>query len=191
MGRSSDRRGILLRVLSSLSELLVQKIALPLIRFSQRTLSKGPGKRLLRGRLRNEVESEMAEGLLRWLVRGMGWVSRIDEEFSRDITGFVARYQFTTADKSVQVAVLFDGKKRRVVERLIGDPDVTATFFERKDLINYLMAVLREYHRGGEPPDALMLVLRHKVKIEGNVSYMMKFLYMANHAQLLLTGGLP
>lgn len=129
--------------------------------------------------------------MLKWLVKWMDWVSEIDKEFNNDINRFVGHYQFMTADKSVQVAVLFNGKRREVIEGLIRDPDVTAVFFKVTDLINYVLAALKEYHPGGEPPDALMLVLRHKVKIEGNVSYMMKFLYMANHVQLFVTGGLP
>jgi len=195
MGRSSDQRGKqqgrLSRMLSSLLELLIQKIALRLISFSRRVLFKGLGKRFLSRGMRKELESEMAEGLLRWLVRGMGWISNIDDQFSKDINGFAGRYQFMTADKSVQVAVLFNRKERRVIEGSINDADVTAVFFERKDLIDYLVSVLREYHRKGEPPDAMKLILRHRVKIEGNVSYMMRFLYMANHVQLFVTGGLP
>ena len=195
MGKSSKRQGLRVRMMSFLAELLIHRIALRLISFSRRVLLNGLGKRVLRGRMRSrmrkEVEGEIAEGLLRWLVRGMGWVSSIDDQFSKDINGFVGHYQFMTADKSIQVAVLFDRKKRTVIEGSIRDADVTAVFFEGKDLVNYLMAVLREYHRKGEPPDALDLILHHKVKIDGNVSYMMKFLYMANHVKLFATGGLP
>ena len=129
--------------------------------------------------------------MLKWLVKWMDYVSDIDKEFSNDINRFVGHYQFMTADKSVQVAVLFNGKRREVIEGLIRDPDVTAVFFRVTDLINYVVAALKECHPGGEPPDALMLVLHHKVKIEGNVSYMMKFLYMANHVQLFVTGRVP
>lgn len=193
---------ILSRWQSRLLRKLLQKILPVTGSFLERTLVKAPREMLVKGprkrwagfrlrRLRKRVQNEAAEELLKWLVKWMNYVSDIDEEFNNDINRFVGHYQFMTADKSVQVAVLFNGKRREVIEGLIRDPDVTAVFFRVTDLINYVLAALKECHPGGEPPDALMLVLRHKVKIEGNVSYMMKFLYMANHVQLFVTGRVP
>jgi len=42
-----------------------------------------------------------------------------------------------------------------------------------------------------EDRDILRLLLNNEVVLKGNVNYMLKFGYMANHLQLALTGGLP
>jgi hypothetical protein len=47
--------------------------------------------------------------------------------------------------------------------------------------MNYLLATDR---------DILKMLLNNEVVLKGNVNYMMKFGYMANHLQLALTGSL-
>lgn len=128
------------------------------------------------------LESEAAEEFLELLLKLMSLVFKIDEDFRRNIKGFRGRYQFRSVDNSVTVAALFTGKGLKVKERLIPDPDATVIFKDGKSLMNYLLATDR---------DILRLVLNNEVVLKGNVNYVLKFGYMANHLQLALTGRLP
>ena len=128
------------------------------------------------------LESEAAEEFLELLLKLMSLAFKIDKDFRRNIKGFRGRYQFRSVDNSVTVAALFTGKGLKVKERLIPDADVTVIFKDGKSLLNYLLATDR---------DILRLVLNNEVVLKGNVNYVLKFGYMANHLQLALTGRLP
>lgn len=128
------------------------------------------------------LEGEAAEEFLELLLKLMSLAFKIDKDFRRNIKGFRGRYQFRSVDNSVTVAALFTGKSLKVKERLIPDADVTVIFKDGKSLMNYLLATDR---------DILRLVLNNEVVLKGNVNYILKFGYMANHLQLALTGRLP
>ncbi len=128
------------------------------------------------------LESEVAEEFLKLLLRLMGLAFKLDKDFRQNIEGFTGRYQFRSIDNSVTVAALFMGKKLKVREKLIPDADVSVIFKDARSLMNYLLATDR---------DILRLVLNNEVQLQGNVNYMFKFGYMANHLQLALTGKLP
>lgn len=128
------------------------------------------------------LESEAAEEFLELLLKLMSLVFKLDKDFRRNINGFRGRYQFRSVDNSVTVAALFTGKGLKVEERLIPDADVTVIFKDGKSLLNYLLTTDR---------DILRLVLNNEVVLKGNVNYVLKFGYMANHLQLALTGRLP
>lgn len=127
------------------------------------------------------LESETAEEFLKLLLKLMSLSFKIDEDFCRNITGFTGRYQFRSIDDSVTIAALFTGKDLKVKERLIPDADVSVIFKDSKSLMNYLLATDR---------DILRLVLNNEVVLKGNINYMLKFGYMADHIQLALTGKL-
>jgi hypothetical protein len=128
------------------------------------------------------VQSEAAEEFLELLLKLMSLAFKIDKDFRRNIKGFKGRYQFRSVDNSVTVAALFTGKGLEVKERLIADADVSVIFKDSRSLMNYLLATDR---------DILRLVLNNEVVLKGNMNYMLKFGYMANHLQLALTGRLP
>lgn len=127
------------------------------------------------------LESETAEEFLELLLKLMSLSFKIDEDFYRNIKGFTGRYQFRSIDNSVTIAALFTGKDLKVKERLIPDADVSVIFKDSKSLMNYLLATDR---------DILRLVLNNEVVLKGNINYMLKFGYMADHIQLALTGKL-
>ena len=133
-------------------------------------------------RFRKCLESEVAEEFLELLLKLMSLAFKIDKDFRRNIQGFTGRYQFRSADNSVTIAAVFTGKDLTVKERLIQDANVSVIFKDGKSLMNYLIATDR---------DILRLLLNNEVVLKGNVNYMLKFGYMANHLQLALTGGLP
>jgi hypothetical protein len=132
------------------------------------------------------LESEIAEEFLKLLLKVMSLTFRVNPEYRRNIDGFTGRYQFRSADNSVTVAALFTGKGLKVKEELITDPDVSVIFKDGKSLMNYLRSYL--LGRGG---DVLKLVLNNELVLKGNVNYVYKFFYIANHLQLALTGRLP
>lgn len=139
-------------------------------------------KRRVERRFLECLEIGVAEELLELLLRLMGLAFKIDKDFRQNIMGFTGRYQFRSIDNSVTVAALFTGKKLKVREKLIPDADILVIFKDGKSLMNYLLATDR---------DILRLVLNNEVQLKGNVNYIFKFIYMANHLQLALTRKLP
>ena len=128
------------------------------------------------------LESEVAEEFLELLLKLMRLAFKLDKDFRRNINGFTGRYQFRSTDNSVTIAAVFTGKDLKVKERLIPDADVSVIFKDGKSLMNYLLAADR---------DILRLLLNNEVVLKGNVNYILKFGYIANHLQLALTGRLP
>jgi len=139
-------------------------------------------QRRVERRLLKCLESEVAEEFLKLLLKLMSLAFKIDEDFRRNITGFTGRYQFRSVDNSITVAALFTGKGLKVKEGLIPDADVSLIFKDGKSLMSYLLATDR---------DILRLLLNNEAVLKGNVNYIFKFAYMANHLQLALTGRLP
>jgi hypothetical protein len=133
------------------------------------------------------VENEIAQDFLTLLLKVMSLAFRVNPEYRRNIDGFTGRYQFRSANNKVKVAAMFTGKGLKVKRgRLIKDPDVTVIFKDGKSIMNYLRSYLL-----GMGGDVLKLVLKNEVVIKGNVNYVYRFFYMANHVQLALTGRLP
>ncbi|MBT9169120.1 MAG: hypothetical protein DDT19_02472 [Syntrophomonadaceae bacterium] len=124
------------------------------------------------------LQSEIAKEFLRLLLKLMSLALKGDEKFRRNIKGFRGRYQFRSVDNSVTVAAVFTGKGLEVKETLLPDADVSIIFKDSKSLMKYLLATDR---------DILRLLLNNKVVVKGNMNYMFKFEYMANHLQLVLT----
>jgi hypothetical protein len=139
-------------------------------------------RRRVERRFQKCLESEAAEEFLELLLKLMSLAFKVDKDFRRNIEGFKGRYQFRSVDNSVTVAALFTGKGLKVKERSIPDADVTVIFKDGKSLLNYLLATDR---------DILRLVLNNEVVLKGNVNYVLKFGYMANHLQLALSGRMP
>lgn len=139
-------------------------------------------KRRIEQRFLKCLESEAAEEFLELLLRLMSLTFKIDANFRKNITGFTGRYQFRSVDNSVTTAAVFTGKDLKVKEKLLPDADISVIFKDSRSLMNYLLATDR---------DILRLLLNNEVVLRGNINYMFKFGYLANHLQLALTGRLP
>lgn len=133
-------------------------------------------------RLEECLESEAAEDFLQIILSLMRLAFKLDKDFRQNIIGFVGKYQFRSTDNSVTVAAIFNGKDMKVKKRLIPDANVSVIFKDGRALLNYLLTTDR---------DILRMLLNNEVVLKGNVNYMMKFGYMANHLQLALSGRLP
>ncbi|MDD5093494.1 MAG: hypothetical protein PHV74_03820 [Dehalococcoidia bacterium] len=128
------------------------------------------------------MESEAAEEFLKLLLKLMSLAYKVDKDFRRNIMGFNGSYQFRSRDKSITVAATFSENGLKVKEKLIPNPDVSVIFKDARSLMTYLLSMDR---------DILKLVLNNEVMIKGNLNYMLKFGYMANHLQLAVTGKQP
>lgn len=127
------------------------------------------------------LASEFAEDFLLLLLNGMSAVFLFDPNFRRNIEHFQGRYQFKSKDGLITVAALFGNNRLKVREEEIPDPDITVYFKDGKALMAYLLT---------PKPDILGSILRQEVSLDGNLSYLYKFAYMAKRLQLMATGAL-
>jgi len=128
----------------------------------------------------DSLESEFAEGFLETLLKLMGLVLLLDQNYKRNIEGFKGRYQFLSSDDEITVAAIFDDDAMDVREEVISDPNITVIFKNGKALMNYLLS---------PKPDVLGSMLRQEVRLDGNLNYLYKFAYMAKRLQLMATGA--
>ncbi|MGB5983843.1 MAG: hypothetical protein WBG37_00950, partial [Desulfobacterales bacterium] len=96
-----------------------------------------------------------------------------------NIEDFNGRYLFRSRDNRITVGAVFQNETLKVKQKAIENTDVTVTFRNAKALMNYLLS---------PKPDILDSILSQDVTINGNLSYLYKFAYMAKHLQLMAMG---
>jgi len=131
-------------------------------------------------RLRKCLESRTARDSLGVILGLMRLAFKLDEDFRRNITGFEGVYQFRSPDNSIARAVIFDGKGMVIRKAVVPGANVELIFKDERALLNYLL---------GPERDIPKMLFDNEVVLKGNLNYMMKFGYMANHLQLALGGG--
>jgi len=140
------------------------------------------GEQLLR-----TLESETAETFLEILL-GFMWIKfKLDSDFHENITveNFRGSYKFRTRNRrgrQVKVLVEFDHGEMEIREDIDAEATVTVTFENGRALRNFLLS---------PKPDILGCILRNEVVTSGNLNYLNKFAFMANHMMLEVTGDLP
>jgi len=142
-------------------------------------LLRNPRVRRLQARFLKSLEPEFAEEILELLLRLMSLVLLAHRGFRKNIEGFKGRYLFRSRDNEITVAAIFENNRLRVKEAVIDDTDLTVTFRDAKALLTYLFS---------PKPDILGSLLRQDVVIDGNLNYLYKFAYMANHLRLMAAG---
>ena len=130
----------------------------------------------------NALEDEAAETFLEMLLLFMRLKFMFDPSYRRNIENFKGRYQFKSIDNKITVLVEFDNGKMDIKETLSEDVDVTVIFKDGRSLMNFLLSQNRDVLRG---------LLNNEINVNGNLNYIYKFAFMANHLQLELTGNLP
>ena len=130
----------------------------------------------------NALEDEAAETFLEMLLLFMKLKFMFDPSYRRNIENFKGRYQFRSRDGGITVLVEFDNEKMDIKETLSEDVDVTVIFKDGRSLMNFLLSQNRDVLRG---------LLNNEINVNGNLNYIYKFAFMANHLQLELTGNLP
>jgi len=105
-----------------------------------------------------------------------------DPSYRKNIENFKGRYQFRSRDGGITVLVEFDNGKMDIKETLSEDVNITVIFKDGRSLMNFLLSQNRDVLRG---------FLNNEIIVNGNLNYIYKFAFMANHLQLELTGNLP
>ncbi len=136
----------------------------------------------IRERFLKSLEDETAETSLEMLLLFMKLKFMLDPSYRKNIENFKGCYQFKSKDGGVTVLVEFDNGKMGIKETRADDVDVTCTFKDGRALMNFLLSKDR---------DILRRLLNNEVVLTGNLNYIFKFAFMANHLQLELTGNLP
>jgi len=128
----------------------------------------------------DNMQSESAEDFLELLLKGMSLVFELNlKDFRKNIEGFTGRYLFASKDKGITVSVVFDKGKMKVYEAAIDGADIVITFRNDKALMDYILS---------PKPDILGSMLRQDVTLNGNLNYLYKFAFMAQHLRLMATG---
>ena len=143
------------------------------------------GVRELREQLLRSLESETAETFLEILLGFMKLKFMFDREFRRNIEveNFRGSYKFRTRNPmGVKVLVEFADGRMRMSEDIATEATVTVTFEDGRALRNFLLS---------PKPDILECLLHNEVVTSGNLNYLNKFAFMANHMMLEVTGDLP
>jgi hypothetical protein len=118
------------------------------------------------------LESEAADELLETLLKLMSLLFRVSKKYRENIGDFNGRYLFESADGSITASAVFGGGRMKVKGRRIDNPDIAVIFKDAKALRGFIFS---------PKPDILGSMLRQDVVLEGNLNYIYKFAYMANH----------
>ncbi len=126
------------------------------------------------------LEEESLDFFLTTILRLMDLYFFLNKNFRRNITGFDARYAFKSIDGRIDASVIFKGSKMKVKNYEIDNTNVTVIFKDGKALKGFLFA---------DSPDIIGAILNGDVKYTGNLNYLAKFAYMANHLKYQFAPG--
>jgi hypothetical protein len=121
------------------------------------------------------LSSSATGRLLHVLLKALKLAFLVDAEFRQDIDPFEATYHFTDRDGKIQETAAFHSGCLTISRRLIGQADAKLTFKNSKALADFLFS---------QRPDLLQAMLKQDVTPEGNLNYLYKLAYMANHLRL-------
>jgi hypothetical protein len=125
------------------------------------------GKRFLK-RLEDEETEEFLKGLLR-LMKLAFW---LDPGYRRNIENFTGSYRFKDKDGGVNVLVRFHNGTMKISEDPVPEVNVMVTFKNSQALMRLLLSLKK---------DILNSLLNNEVLVTGNLNYLYKFVFMANH----------
>ncbi len=121
------------------------------------------------------LQSEFTEEILEALLKGMSLVFLLSGNYRKNIEGFNGSYVFRGKDNSFQVSAVFAKGKMHVSGKAIENPSITVFFRNPAALMNFIFS---------PKPDILNAILRQDVTLDGNLNYLYKFAYMANHLKV-------
>ena len=128
-------------------------------------------EKLLKG-----LENEFTEDILKTLLTGMSLVFLLSSTYRKNIENFSGRYLFRSKDNAFSVGAVFENGSMNVVDGPVDSPDITIIFKNPAALRNFIFS---------PKPDILNAILRQDVSVDGNLNYLYKFAYMANHLKLM------
>ena len=118
---------------------------------------------------------EFTEEMLELLLNGMSLVFLVSAKYRENITGFTGRYVFKSTDGSFAVSAAFSNGRMKVREGELYRPNIVVNFRNSRSLMNFIFS---------PKPDVLGAMLNQDVVLDGNLNYLYKFAYMANHLRL-------
>ncbi len=144
----------------------------------------------LRALLIAELDDEKMDKLLELLLHGMQLLFFVDRDYRANIRGFEARYAFAGqagngalgASAIFKTSSFFKFPKMDVDKEAVRDATVTVTFKDGRTLAGFLLS---------PRPDIFSGILDNKLSFEGNLNYLLKFIYMARHIPKQLGIELP
>ncbi len=119
--------------------------------------------------------AHFTEDMLLLLLDGMGLMFLISRRYRKNIEGFEGKYVFRSVDGSFAVSATFRNGKMKVKRGELDGPNITVNFKNSHALMNFLFS---------PKPDVLGAMLNQDVVLDGNLNYLYKFAYMANHVRL-------
>jgi hypothetical protein len=118
------------------------------------------------------LEDEATEEFLKMLLNLMKLAFRIDPGYRRNIEDFTGSYRFKDRDGGVNVLIKFHNGKMEISEDPVPKTNVMVTFKDSQALRNFLLAFKK---------DILKVLLHNEILVTGNLNYLYKFIFMANH----------
>ena len=110
----------------------------------------------------------------------------IGSDYLHNLDNFDARYLFRSKSGDIGKLVEFRDGQMQWENSLSQDVKATLEFNDGQALVNYLFnyVVLKDRN-------FLQSMLNNEIRASGNLNYLYKFLFMANHMLLEATGDLP
>lgn len=136
----------------------------------------------LGGKFLDSLADETAEAFLLGLSFLLKVKVALDPAFRRNIENFQAVYQFKSKDDGVGVLLEFDDGDVNYREGLSDDATFTVVFKDGGGLIRFLIS---------QKKDVIQALLNNEIQVSGNLNYIYKLGFMANHLVLELKGDLP
>jgi hypothetical protein len=143
----------------------------------RRSVIKNTGRQF-----QDALDDEMTETFLGVLLDCMWFNFVIDSNYRKNIQHFEGRYQFRDKDGSVKKFVRFTNGMMWFKEEISPDADLTVTFKDGRALRDFLLSPRQ---------DILKSLLNNEVLVRGNLNYLFKFAFLANHLRLEFLGKLP
>lgn len=127
-------------------------------------------------KLLNGLDSEFTEEILKVLLTGMSLFFVLSSKYRKNIENFSGSYLFRSKDNTFSVAAVFNNGTMEVMDGTLDIPNIAIIFKNPAALRNFIFS---------PKPDILNAILKQDVTIDGNLNYLYKFAYMANHLKLM------
>ncbi|HAW50301.1 TPA: hypothetical protein DCX16_05075 [bacterium] len=130
------------------------------------------------------IEAKFAEEFLEKLLNIMSLLFIIEPNFRKHIKDFFGTIEFRSKDYEIRVLATFKDNKLKIrelkpEEKLEDAPNAVIIFKNPIALMNFLLP------KGGRR-DILRSILNNEVVLQGNLNYIYRFSFIANHLQLAL-----
>jgi hypothetical protein len=126
-------------------------------------------------KITNSLGPKFTEEMLEVLLEGMSIMFCISREFRKNIENFEGRYVFKSINGDFAVSATFKNGRMKARRGVVDNPNITVNFKNSHALLNFLFS---------PKPDVLGAMLNQDVVLDGNLNYLYKFAYMANHVRL-------